>query len=521
MRRTIAATVLALSTTVAGLAMGLAPGAAARTADPSVALPDLSSRIAAERAGRALSAADEVLDGTTPASARARPEATLVMRDLFMALPDLDPAERERAGAVLARPTDGDGDPNGDGYRVPAKRTCDGRFCVHWVPVTADAPPDEDWVATTLKTMQQVWRREIGQLGYRKPVPDGSRGGNEKFDVYLKDVGAQGLYGYCAPERRKPGNKWLASGYCVLDNDFAKSQFGGAPPLDSLRVTAAHEFFHAIQFAYDYGEDKWLMEATSTWMEERFVDQVNDNRQYLPYGQVQRPATSLDTFDRSGFNQYGNWAFFEFLSDRYRDRVVRAIWDGAGAYADAGDRYSIKAVAAELADRGGLPAVFAAYAAANTAPAASYAEGRHWPRATIAREWAPTRDQRSAGTTFRINHLAARSVLVRPDPAMRGELWQLRVAIDGPGSKAHPAAHLVVRREDGRLVHQAVRLNTGGKGIATVPFSSRRVTSVTITLANVSTRFRCWAKPGTPYSCQGNPRDQRESFDLSVAAFKR
>ena len=46
--------------------------------------------------------------------------------------------------------------------------------------------------------------------------------------------------------------------FCVLDNDFARAQFGRAP-MDTLRVTAAHEFFHAIQFNYDYREDRWLI----------------------------------------------------------------------------------------------------------------------------------------------------------------------------------------------------------------------------------------------------------------------
>jgi hypothetical protein len=29
-------------------------------------------------------------------------------------------------------------------------------------------------------------------------------------------------------------------------------------------VTAAHEFFHAIQYGYDVSEDPWLMESTAT-----------------------------------------------------------------------------------------------------------------------------------------------------------------------------------------------------------------------------------------------------------------
>ena len=45
------------------------------------------------------------------------------------------------------------------------------------------------------------------------------------------------------------------SAYCVLDNDFSAAEFGYPDPTLPLRVTAAHEFFHAIQFAYDLYED--------------------------------------------------------------------------------------------------------------------------------------------------------------------------------------------------------------------------------------------------------------------------
>ena len=131
----------------------------------------------------------------------------------------------------------------------------------------------------------------------------------------VKELGARGIYGYCTPERKIKGRKWLAWGYCVLDNDFAEAQYG-APPMHSLRVTAAHEFFHAVQFAYDYAEDSWFMEATATWMEERVFDDVNDNRRYLPAGQLGVPGRPLDIFEDFGAAQYGNWVFFEYLSHR-------------------------------------------------------------------------------------------------------------------------------------------------------------------------------------------------------------
>ncbi len=55
----------------------------------------------------------------------------------------------------------------------------------------------------------------------------------------------------------------------------------GHTPIENLQVTVAHEYFHAIQFAYDYFEDGWCMEATAAWVEDEVYDEVNDNVQYL------------------------------------------------------------------------------------------------------------------------------------------------------------------------------------------------------------------------------------------------
>ena len=229
------------------------------------------------------------------------------MRDLFSVLDDLSPAQRQVARAILARPTDGPNDPFNDGYTVPSVKKCRGNFCIHWVTSTEDAPPSQTWVNQMLRLMNKVWKKEVKKLGYRPPVSDRGRGGNSKFDVYLAQIGDEGFYGYCAPERNKPGFDWVADGYCVLDNDMAEFTAYNAP-IDSARVTAAHEFFHAIQFGYDYGEDVWLLEATATWMEERIFDDVNDNRQYLPAGPALRlhhPARLLHLRREPGLRQLG------------------------------------------------------------------------------------------------------------------------------------------------------------------------------------------------------------------------
>jgi hypothetical protein len=485
---------------------------------------DVPEPTAPTTAERALATVQGLRDPAIPPTSRlpgargqdGRPDVSLAMRDLFTALPRLDASDRRTAHGLLARPTDGSSDRLGDGYTVPARRKCRNRVCIHWVPTTADAPPSGTWVRTNLRFMNKVWRTEVRSLGYRNPVSDKHRGGNAKFDVYLKELGSRGIYGYCTPERRAPRHKWLASGYCVLDNDFAASQFG-APPRHSLRVTGAHEFFHAVQFAYDYGEDPWLMESTATWMEERVADDVNDNRQYLPYGQVGAPGRPLDLFNPQGFNQYGNWTFFEYLSSRYGTGVVKRVWTRAGAYPGSGHQYSTAAVKSVLRRHGGFHNVYRSFAAANTTPGRAYPEGRAWPTAAVSARWALTRDAPRHHTRTTIDHLSSHNIAVEPGAGLQGRGWRLRVAVDGPGGRTKPAA-IVVSKTGHGIDRKAVPLNRKGKGHVLVGFSSRRVSWAKVVLVNSSTRFSCWRR--TSWSCQGRARDDDQKFALTVAALR-
>lgn len=509
MRRSILAAAAAVALIGSVLTAAASPTAAQdRVVTAPAVAPSGTANQALAAARSALGLAEQSHARRTTGTAAGRPDATLALRDLFHALPGLDPAGRREARGLLSRPTDGAADPQGDGYTVPAEKKCRNHLCVHWVGNTADAPPDQAWVDTTLTVMNKVWRTEVRTLGYRPPVSDRHRGGNSQFDVYLKELGSRGLYGYCVPERRAPGQKWLASGYCVLDNDFAEAQYH-APPRDSMRVTAAHEFFHAVQFAYDYGEDPWLMEATATWMEEQVADDVNDNRQYLPYGQLGASEQPLDVFNQGGFNQYGNWPFFEYLSQRFGAGVVRAIWTRAGAYPGSGHQYSTSAVKGVLEKHGGFAGIYRSFAAANVFPGRTYAEGGTWSGPAPAARWTLSQGSPRHGATVRIDHMASRNVVVRPDPALQDKRWKLRVLVDGPGRRMSPGAYLVVRTKHG-VNKLPIRLDDDGRGSASTSFTTRNVRSATVVLVNASTRFSCWHR--TTWSCQGRARDNDARF---------
>ena len=115
------------------------------------------------------------------------------------------------------------------------------------------------------------------------PVSDVDQGGSSQYDIYFQQVP---YYGFTSPELAGPEVWNDFSSHIVVHNTFSP----GFPPNDdpeglvlgALKVTIAHEFYHAIQFAYDVSEVSFFMEMSSTWMEEMAYPQVNDNYNYLP-----------------------------------------------------------------------------------------------------------------------------------------------------------------------------------------------------------------------------------------------
>ena len=443
--------------------------------------------------------------------------ATVALRDLWLARPDLTGADAVEADALLARPTDGPQDPFGNGYTVPSTSTCGPHVCVHYVTSTADAAPSTEWVALTLATLENTYAREVDDLGYRAPLGDRGIGGDDRLDVYLKDLGT-GLYGYCAAEYRKKGR--TASGFCVLDNDYSPAQFpSGTSPQDNLTVTAAHEFFHAVQYAYDYDEDPWMMESTATWMEERVADDIDDNRQYLPYSQLQAPYVPLDSFSSTYGFQYGNWIFWEYLSQTYGEGLVKKAWKAAGTQKSDGGRYSVQALQSVLRKKGGLTKVYADFAAANTMPGLVYEEGAAYGDSPRLAEETLTKGSRTLSRRTRLDHLAANSVRVHPGPDLSGGKWRLKVRVAGPSRASSPAATVLVHKTDGHVKRVRVRLDRRGRGTTTVPFSAAAVGTVTVSFANVSTRYRCGRK--TSLACEGDSRDDRRTFTVRAKAVKQ
>jgi hypothetical protein len=483
----------------------------------------------------AVLAAAEALFSRTPERARgatAGREATMVLRDLTLVRDQLTGADRAAADAILARPTDGAADPFGHGYGRRARSRCTKRICVLWVEGgphavhRADRDRDKvpNYVERARSALHHVHKTYVS-AGYQRPLSDGGIEGGPQTDVYLADVGDSGLYGYCVADDANPEGKRAEGGYCVLDNDYARRQFSTNRPVENLRVTAAHEYFHAVQFGYDLGEDFWFMEATATWAEDEVYDSVNDNIQYLPAGPLGRPDLSVDY--GADDMRYGGWIFFRYLTERIRSSrggmptLVRDMWrraDSRGA-----DKYSMQAVRREVRQRHvRWSSTFARFAEAGRRPRRVYDEGRaqRYPAAPLAfSRITLSRGQRSTGVrTEQLNHLTSASARIVPGRDLTNRRWKLRLRVDMANKVTGSVAIATIHHNGRRTQTRNIRLSSKGNGRVTVPFSRRRVRAVELTLVNTSTRYRCGQ--GTHYSCEGRSKDDFLRTEFKATALR-
>jgi hypothetical protein len=457
----------------------------------------------------------------TPITAAAAPTAaaptlgdpardTVELRDQFFGAAGAD-ERRASARTGLPRPH---WDPS-----LPRGRACTDLVCLHYVTISGDAPPmvsstggTPDWVALTLSTAQASFAR-MAQLGWPLPPSDRGAGGTAQFDVYLQDLGRRGLYGYCAPEELVPGERNVTSSYCVLDNDFTEFPM---PPTPSMRVTVAHELFHAVQFGLDAREDGWLLEATATWMEEQLTDDVDDNRQYLVHGQLGEPRTPLDTFD-GGLGSYGNWIFFQKLAQRFGTEAVRQVWARADGRTGRRNDFSVQAVRRYVEARGvSWPRFYAGFLAANRTPRSSYAEGSAY-RATSPQMRTRLGRARPRWTrTVSLDHLTGHLASLRPGPGLRR--GRLLITVDAGPRATAPAAHVVLVGRKGVIGRSPLRLDRRGEGSRVVKFRRPLVDRVEVVLANASTRYTC--NRGTPFACHGKPRHDRQAVRVSARVLR-
>ena len=341
----------------------------------------------------------------------------------------LSPAYRQSLAKALARPS-----------LSEVHVTPSGRFRIHYDrtgqrgvdPADSDANGVPDYVDVVAAVADSVWRVEIDFLGYDPPPSDQGLGGGNEYDLYIVDLGRLRNYGFTTPE----GTGRAIHSYIELDNDYADLIYTQTRGLDALRVTMAHEFFHAIQFGYYPGGDGiWWQEASSTWMEEVAYPEMDDYLQYVA-AFLRHPERALDsdTGASTDYHKYGASLFAHFLDQRFARGLIRSIWEELRARSSAQMEHFDRAIRRET--DANLAAAMSEFAVWNYFTGTRHQEGRFYREGYKYREGSPRSIHPLAKTTVQDNghlvHLSTAYIQLEPQLRTGGVVLEITL---GPGQQ--------------------------------------------------------------------------------------
>ena len=194
-----------------------------------------------------------------------------------------------------------------------------------------------------LEAIDSVYSFEINYLGYPVPPSDGSSGGDDKYDIYVINLG--NTYGQTWYENSVGVTNWTS--YVEIDNDFGIGFYTHG--IDAARVTIAHEFHHAIQMG-NYAQlngnsairlsDTYFYEITSTSMEEFIFSSVNDYYGYMP-GYFLHPELPMS--DQSGYNM-AIWNIY--LQNNFGFEIIKNQWE------QMPNKFALEAIALSIFQNG-------------------------------------------------------------------------------------------------------------------------------------------------------------------------
>ena len=171
--------------------------------------------------------------------------------------------------------------------------------------------------------LDSVYNFEVNIFGYPPPPADNGAGGDNRYDFYIINTG-KGIYGYTVPEIEvNPGSRKFTA-YTAINNDFTGFPTTG---IDAARVTAAHEFTHAIHignYVDRISDDEFFYELSATAMEHFVFKTITDYLQYLPtyFNDTQKSLAVNGTIEEFAL---GIWDIYQ--KDRFGSGIIVKEWE--------------------------------------------------------------------------------------------------------------------------------------------------------------------------------------------------
>lgn len=178
------------------------------------------------------------------------------------------------------------------------------------------------------RALDSSYNFTVNFIGYPAPPSDLGFGGDDKYDVYIGNLGQ--VYGSTIPEVEVSSGSNTFTTYIEVDNDFIGFYTTG---IQAARVTAAHEFLHAIQLGNypirDEGGiivDRYFYEISATAMEEFVFPDVNDYVAYIDdfFFDTGRAFPNTAGYDKAIWNL--------FLQKKFDHNLIKRQWELFGSH---------------------------------------------------------------------------------------------------------------------------------------------------------------------------------------------
>ena len=157
----------------------------------------------------------------------------------------------------------------------------------------------------------------IEDMGFRSEVDDS----DGIYDIYIMSYDSN-YYGVNVHEG-------AGKSYIKIDNDYASGFY--TTGIQVMRLTVAHEFFHAIQRAYKVTQsitDQFFYELSSTWIEDIIVPDGDDYLYWID-DFFNNPQQSWDETDGYSLALFGHYLStqFENITSEKESTIIREVWE--------------------------------------------------------------------------------------------------------------------------------------------------------------------------------------------------
>jgi len=161
--------------------------------------------------------------------------------------------------------------------------------------------------------------------------------GDGVYDIYIDDLGP-GYYGVNILD----SDFTEGQSYIKIDDEYESGDYY-IPGINTMRLTVAHEFFHAIQRAYRIypsSSTGFFYEMSSTWIEDVIVPDGDDYLNWTDqfFNDADKSITSTDGYSIALYGHYLA-SVIDGESDPMQSSIIKNMWEKFSAINNA--HYSI------------------------------------------------------------------------------------------------------------------------------------------------------------------------------------